>query len=88
MTRASMGRVVHPRPPYFVSGIVTCPGCGTMWWGSVSECRCGAAVILLHGRRGRWIDPTRRAYLVGHDGSAYVLEPGAREATPVTELAS
>jgi hypothetical protein len=79
---AFMGRVVHPTPPYFRNGIVICPGCGSMWWGSVVECRCGARVIGPR-HRGAWIDPTRRAYLVDRDGAAHVLEPGATEAVPV-----
>lgn len=72
MTRATMGRVVHPRPPYFVNGIVICPDCGTMWWGSVVECRCG---VRLAGprRRPRYLDPTRRTWLIARDGSAVLL---------------
>ncbi len=67
-----MGRIVHPAPPYFSSGIVTCPDCGRCYWGS-SRCACGAA---LHGprRKPHYLDLTvRRHWLIDHDGTARLI---------------
>ena len=69
---AFMGQSLRPQPPYFMRGILVCPDCGCMWWGSTS-CRCGAA---LHRRRPHYIDATiARHCLIERDGSAALFAP-------------
>jgi hypothetical protein len=69
---ASMGRRIRPQPPYFSHGVVTCPDCGRLYWGS-AVCTCGAA---LHGprRTPHYIDAAiARHWLIAADGSANLL---------------
>jgi hypothetical protein len=71
-----MGRIVHPHPPYFFGGVVTCPDCGRLYWGS-ALCVCGAA---LHGprRKPHYIDPSiARHWLIERDGSAELFDSEA-----------